>query len=324
MRVSRCRPARRGDAVILLYHRIDTPGEDPWGNCVHPERFAQQLEVIRSSFEPLPLGELVRTLRHGAVPRHSVCITFDDGYRDNLYAAKPLLERYEVPATVFVVSGYVDSGRDFWWDELEQICFNSSLPSHIRIKTARQILEWSRTGGGRRSWRKWRAWRRPRTDRQRLYAFLYWKLRAMSQEERSHVLAKLREMSGTIQSEPLTSTAEEIRQLAEGPFVEIGAHSVGHPVLTALDRAQQRAEIEGSKESLESMIGMPIEAFSYPYSQYDEQTIACVRAAGFICAGAGSQTDTVTALTEPYALPRLPVQDWTGTELARRLSAMLR
>jgi peptidoglycan/xylan/chitin deacetylase (PgdA/CDA1 family) len=324
MRLSWSRRAATGNAVVLLYHRIAAPVEDPWGNCVRPERFAQHLKVIRSSFGPLSLGELARGLRDGAVPPRSICVTFDDGYADNLYAAKPLLERYEVPATVFVVSGYVDSGRDFWWDELEQICFNSSLPSHIRIATAGHPLEWSRTGRGGQSWRGWRAWRKPRTDRQRLYALLYPELRAMTREERSRILAELRGLSGAVPAEPLTSNVDEIRQLAEAPLIEIGAHSVEHPVLTTLDPAQQRDEIVGSKVSLENMLGQTIQSFAYPYSQYDERTVAGVRAAGFLCAGAGSQTETVTASTDPYALPRLPVQDWAGGELARRLSTMLR
>ena len=55
-------------------------------------------------------------------------MTFDDGYRDNVHVAKPLLERFEIPATVFVVSAYVDSDRDFWWDELAELSGEGEPP----------------------------------------------------------------------------------------------------------------------------------------------------------------------------------------------------
>ena len=57
----------------------------------------------------------------GDVPSAGVVVTFDDGYADNFHNAKPLLERYEIPATVFVTTGYLQDQREFWWDELERI-----------------------------------------------------------------------------------------------------------------------------------------------------------------------------------------------------------
>ena len=107
---------------MLMYHRVASLESDRWGLAVQPERFAGHMQLLRERFNPISLPDLLAALRGGGVPRRSVAVTFDDGYRDNLTVAKPLLERYGVPGTVFVVSGYVGSKRDFWWDELDRLC----------------------------------------------------------------------------------------------------------------------------------------------------------------------------------------------------------
>lgn len=88
--------------VVLMYHRIANPVNDYWQLCVSPENFEQQLQVI---------------LKY----RERVSITFDDGYIDNYTTAKPLLEKYKLPATFFIATGGIDSGKEFWWDELQQL-----------------------------------------------------------------------------------------------------------------------------------------------------------------------------------------------------------
>jgi peptidoglycan/xylan/chitin deacetylase (PgdA/CDA1 family) len=108
-------------AVVLLYHRVAEVAHDPWGLAVAPARFAEQLEALAKRFSPVPLRELAARMDAGGLPPRSVALTFDDGYRDNLEAAEPLLARYGVPATIFVVSWYVGAGREFWWDELEAL-----------------------------------------------------------------------------------------------------------------------------------------------------------------------------------------------------------
>ena len=118
------RPPVAARAVILLYHRVADLPSDPQLMAVTPRHFAEHLEVIRQSCRPLRLHDLGE-----ALPDRSVVVTFDDGYADNLHHAKPLLAAHDVPATVFVTSGYVGSDREFWWDDLERILLETpSLP----------------------------------------------------------------------------------------------------------------------------------------------------------------------------------------------------
>jgi peptidoglycan/xylan/chitin deacetylase (PgdA/CDA1 family) len=139
-------------AAILLYHRVASVSSDPWRLAVPPDVFDRQLEVIAARFQPLPLRELVAGLRAGDLPARAVAVTFDDGYRDNLLAAKPLLERHGVPATVFVISGYIGSERDFWWDVLERVAPQAdeyrawhrklqSLPERERVAALDELAE---------------------------------------------------------------------------------------------------------------------------------------------------------------------------------------
>src|ERR1051326_4238185 len=109
-----------GRAVILVYHRIATPIDDRWQICVSPENFVAHLRHITRTCEPLRLSELVRLAASNDIPKRAVAVTFDDGYRDNLLTALPLLQDYRVPATFFI-SGFA-AGRDgtFWWELLNR------------------------------------------------------------------------------------------------------------------------------------------------------------------------------------------------------------
>ena len=103
--------------LILMYHRIAEPELDPWRLCVSPENFEQHMELLSHQYELLKLSEITtcKDLKNKAF------ITFDDGYLDNLLLAKPILEKYDAPATVFVTTGYIGGRSEFWWDELEQL-----------------------------------------------------------------------------------------------------------------------------------------------------------------------------------------------------------
>src|SRR5262249_11986659 len=129
----------RSRALILMYHRVTELPNDPYLLAVTPEHFAEQMEEIRRYCVPMRLEELVDELEDGNIPNRGVVVTFDDGYADNLYQAKPLLERYEIPATVFVTAGQVGSRREFWWDELDRLLLQAgTLPSRVLMRLYRK------------------------------------------------------------------------------------------------------------------------------------------------------------------------------------------
>src|SRR5262249_8195308 len=131
-------------SLILMYHRIARVERDVWSMCVTPEHFEEHLEVL-SRHRPVRLNEWKpRGWFKGSL---SCAITFDDGYADNLHAAC-LLKRFGIPATFFVTTGYIGSGREFWWDELERVVYErvDSSPSekheeYLRLYNKLQPLD---------------------------------------------------------------------------------------------------------------------------------------------------------------------------------------
>src|SRR5215216_7794219 len=131
-------------ALILMYHRVAEPGCDPWELAVTPEHFRQHLEVLRKYDRMMRNDQLAASLERGKLPNRAVVVTFDDGYADNLLSAKPLLEKYDVPATVFIATGYVGNEREFWWDELERVCLQpGKLPGMLRLNVNGKAYEWN-------------------------------------------------------------------------------------------------------------------------------------------------------------------------------------
>src|SRR5262245_10631610 len=107
-------PGGRGGALlVLIYHRV-LPEPDPiLADEPDARTFAAQMDVLRDVCHVLPLAEGVERLQRGSLPPRAVCITFDDGYANNCEVAAPILAARKLPATVFVATGFIGSGRMF-------------------------------------------------------------------------------------------------------------------------------------------------------------------------------------------------------------------
>ncbi|HXG64664.1 MAG TPA: polysaccharide deacetylase family protein [Blastocatellia bacterium] len=320
-------------AVILLYHRIADSASDPWSLCVSPRRFAEHLEVLAKHGYVMRLEQLARALGGRNLPHRAAVITFDDGYVDNLWNARPLLERYDLPATVFVATGNTGQGREFWWDELERLFLQpGTLPESLRLSINGSAHAWELGDATTYSpsdyalhsgWKNWQADPGPR---QSLYRSVYRLLYPLPEDERRKALDELRAWAGAKQDGRPAYRAlspEEVVLLAQGGLIEIGAHTVTHSQLSQLPLTLQQAEIRESKARLEEILGRPVSSFAYPYgkrSDYTTETVALVREAGFICA-CSNFSGTVRRRTDRYQLPRFYVMDWDGEEFSRRLSS---
>ena len=104
-------------APILLYHRIATPTQDPLMLCVSPEHFERHLVFLKKNYDIISLRELSQRLANGKIKGNEMAITFDDGYQDNLTKALPLLEKYNLPATIFITTGHIGEKANFDWDK---------------------------------------------------------------------------------------------------------------------------------------------------------------------------------------------------------------
>lgn len=316
--------------LILLYHRVAEVPTDPQLLCVSPAHFVEHLEVIRHTAAVVPLREMDDG-RSAATDAGRLAITFDDGYADNLHQAKPILERFDAPATVFAVSGAVGSDREFWWDELDRLLLQrDAMPPGLRLKIGEEVVEWDLAAvaagddGNREQDRRWSVLERNGNPRQELYRSLCTMLRPLPSVSREKALDELAGWTGRVRTARPTHralSAGELADLTAGGLIEVGAHTVTHPVLAALSTAQQQAELSECKAALEGLLARSVNSFSYPYGTRKDYTPATVRAvqqAGFTRA-CSNFAGVVGARTDPFQLPRMLVRDWGGEEFARRL-----
>jgi peptidoglycan/xylan/chitin deacetylase (PgdA/CDA1 family) len=336
-RIRRIRRHFSRRALILLYHRINEADTDPWQLAVTPRHFAEHLQVLRRFGRPTPICSLSAGLRGEGLPRRAVLVTFDDGYADNLLQAKPLLEEYDVPATVFITTGYTGADREFWWDELDRLFLQpGALPGVLRLVLNGNKHAWwlgrasdydEASYYGNLQWRGW--YEDDPTPRHSVYRSLWQLMQPMSECERQQARTDLLAWAGASASarpthRPLTS--EEIIELARSRLIEIGCHTVTHPQLSALSAESQRDEISKSKEQLEEILGRPVTSFAYPYGRerdYTGETAALLQEAGFDCACTAS-AQAVDRNSDPFQLPRVQVTDMDGESFSHLLSGWLR
>jgi peptidoglycan/xylan/chitin deacetylase (PgdA/CDA1 family) len=357
-RIKRALRRLENAGVVLLYHRIAEVERDPQLLCVSPRHFDEHLEVLQNGGHPtVPLERMADVFASSRPyparlkpPRRPVAITFDDGYADSLHHAKPLLEKHDTPATVFVASGFVGRREEFFWDELDRLLLAPGrLPKTLNLAPphdepalaspmtcdvgADEPWIWTvadedadYTPDRAASHRDWNVLSpETPTPRHAAYRALCPALAASDPVARTRWLDAIR---ARLRSDPQgreshrTLTPEELRQLAGGKLIDIGAHTVTHARLSSLPIDRQRDEITQSKRALEDLFGHPTKGFSYPFgnhADYTPETVRLVREAGFDhgCSNFGGAVRRGT--TDRFQLNRVLVRDWDGDEFARRL-----
>lgn len=315
----RLRP-RQTRPVILMYHRVARPPADPWGLAVTPERFGDQMRMLRQSRTPLAMTEFVDRLQAGTLPADAAAVTFDDGYRDNLAAARPLLAAEGIPATVFIATGHVGSPEAFWWDELAELLLARSQAADcdVLLPTGAIRITLPPIEADRRHDTGWNASTPPISIRQRVYLSLWQTLRGMDDGERIAAMASIRSALGgnPANAADCAMSAAEIGQLVDDGAIAIGGHTVTHPPLSSLPAEAQRSEIATSMAACEQLAGGPIDGFAYPYGDHDETTKRLVKESGARWACSTREAALDTSRFDLFSLPRIQVRDWSGAHLS--------
>jgi peptidoglycan/xylan/chitin deacetylase (PgdA/CDA1 family) len=298
-------------AVILMYHRIVDLAVDPYGIVVSPDNFIQHLKYVRQTCHPMHLLDLTRaTQRRQSLPKRALVITFDDGYVDVFSQAYPMLASTQIPATVFVTSGYVDRDCGFWSDQLTRVLLlQDRLPSCLRLQVEGVEHEWPTTTP---------------EERQLAHEAAYYLMKPLPADAQSEKIACLANWAGIERSDCADDRAMksfELNELTREGLVDIGAHTVNHPTLSALSVDAQYAEIAGSRQRLEAIIGRPVLAFAYPYGMvqdFSDETVKIVETAGFEAACTVTP-GVVSSACNPFRLPRYWVGNWDAETFRRNL-----
>jgi peptidoglycan/xylan/chitin deacetylase (PgdA/CDA1 family) len=256
----------RGKLSVLIYHQVLAEQDPMRPDDDLLEDFRWQMRLLRNYFEPLSLTQAVKHLRDNTLPANAICVTFDDGYLNNLELAEPVLAELQIPATVFVAPGFSD-GTNMWNDRL------IDLVGH----TPRTHLDLSVFDMGTVKLADYQ-------QRLTLADELIGKIKYLPLKERQELVDALYRENRAEESSARMMSPEQIRELASRG-VEIGAHTMDHPILKSLPIEEQINQIRRSKEILEQWIERPIKGFAYPNGKpdqdYDQQAVEAVQELGF-------------------------------------------
>ena len=246
--------AWRDRLTVLAYHRIGDPETDGRRTLksnisATPVDFAAQMEFLSRRFDVISLGDLQAWLLGARrLPPYPALVTFDDGYRDNLTEALPVLRRLGLPAVLFVATDCVRTGAPYYWDRAAYCFQQTTLPA-----ATLPIL-------GPASWQG-------EVDRTALLERWLAAAKRLPDEERlAASLALPASLAVAIPADAFASLHlgwDEVRALRDGG-VAIGAHTRSHPILTRLSPAAAEAEIAGSVAEIAAALGTPVTTFAYP------------------------------------------------------------
>lgn len=306
--------------LILMYHRIADDPIDNWGLSVSPVHFEEHLRLIRRTRHALPLREFVKRQMAGTLRADAVALTFDDGYVDNLFSGKPRLAAADVPATIFLATGYLDRPGEFWWDELARLILRETGPRSFDLTVRKERMHFGFAAESRECdfGAKDEA---PSTIRRAILTAIWQAMRRLEDEERESTMTELRSIFSVRCSRVdrgRAMTREEVRRLVMDGLITIGAHTVTHPVLSELAAADCAREISESKITCEALTGVPVEGFAYPFGDFDAKARGAVMAAGFTFA-CSAWYDPTVAMSDVFALPRIHVHNWDGDAFERAL-----
>ena len=293
---------------ILMYHRV-LEWPDPINTWdVTRDEFDTQMRELAAHFAPLALGEAVERLARNALPPGAVCVTFDDGYADNLTAAVPILRRHGIPATFFIATAYLNGGR-MW---------NDTVVEAIRAADGERI----ELGGIGLGTLPLGCPAARRATIERILAGI----KHRSAEAREDAARHIVERVGKPLPADLMLTDAQLLSLRRSGM-EIGAHTATHPILANLPPAAAQAEIVSGRERLVELLREPVRLFAYPNGKprldYAWEHVQMVRAAGFVAAV--STADGVAGpAADAFQLPRQAPWDRNPVTFSLRLARSYR
>jgi peptidoglycan/xylan/chitin deacetylase (PgdA/CDA1 family) len=283
---------RRRQAVILAFHRFAGDGEGH-PNGMPIQAFGKAMEYLTRHYRVVSLGTMTEELARGVVRPYTVAVTVDDGYHEVFTLAAPVLRRYGVPASFFVIGDFA-AGRLWPWTDRWSFVFTRAPRDRVefRHRGAFHVLALGDGEARRRVEERWRD-----------YA------KRITVAERDDLLESIAEAMGVhIPEIPppqhRSMTWAQLRALAAEGF-DVGAHTRTHPILSQVAPDRLGAEIEGCRAQIARAIGHPVRHFAYPNGRREDYNVAAVAAVAR--AGYDAAVTTVAGGNTP-STPRLELR----------------
>lgn len=301
----------RGRLSVLVFHRV-LPGPDPlYPEAMDAARFTEICQWVASMFSVLPLEAAVGRMRAGTLPERALAITFDDGYADNRHVAMPILQSFGLPATVFVTTGFVDGGC--MWNDIVIEAFRRTAHSAVDLQ---DLLP----EAGAKAFPLGSVLQRRIALEGVIAAVKYFEV-----ERRLDLVRRIAERLEVKVPTDLMMTSSEVAEL-RGGGLQVGAHTVTHPILAKLSRDDMHHEMKQSKDFLERLLGERVGMFAYPNGipghDYDERAVALAREVGFDAAVTTAR-GAASRRSDLFQIPRFTPWDRTPLRFGARMLSTL-
>ncbi len=288
---------------ILIYHQVFVEKDAMRPSEPDAETFTWQMWLISKHFTPLSITDALKHLEQDTLPANAICVTFDDGYINNLEIAAPILQRFNIPATVYIATAF-SYGENMWNDRLIDLVSSPQLQSLNLNSINEGTIELTDV-----------------EERNKAAQYLIGKIKYLPIEERKCTITQLYLTNSIAEQPRKMMSADQVKQL-HSMGIEIGAHTVDHPILKVLNEVEQSQQISNSKKVLEQWLGEKVKGFAYPNGKlgvdYDKCTRDIVEQQGFeyaVSTNWGASTDK----TDKYQLNRFTPWDKTPLKFHLRL-----
>ena len=292
---------------VLIFHRVTAEADPLFPDDVDARRFDKICAWLKRWFHVLPLDEAVQRLRSKTLPARAAAITFDDGYRDNREVALPILQRHDLCATFFIATGFLDGGC--MWNDIVIESVRRTSESVIDLRPL-GIPGLALLDVG---------------DMQQKRAAIDVVLRSLKYlplDQRLNAALRMTALLGIRVPMHNMMTSEQVRAL-RAAGMQIGAHTVLHPILAGLSDDAARAEMLQSKQRLEHILGERVTLFAYPNGRpeqdFTERSVEIAREIGF-SAAVSTAKGVAHAGTDPLRIPRFTPWDRSRLRFGARLA----
>lgn len=299
-----------GEVPILAYHRVlDIQDENSFPFDIElvsasVAAFTAQMKYVKDNYRPTSFATLLQYLDCGeSPPPGTLVVTFDDGFYDNYHNAFPVLKEFDIPATIFLSTGYIDNQETYWYEKLCYAVMTTTAQS-VAIPETGPIQIGGNVASRRNAMKALISRLKQVPDELRLTLLdqLYYQLLP----DQRHI--------ADLRSGPMTW--KQIREMS-AHRIEFGSHSVSHPILSMLDDTKLKYEMEHSKFQIEAMLDKPVQAIAYPVGgegSFNNRVRAAAKSAGYRLG-----LTYISGLEKPkawdaYALRRLHVERYVDSQ----------
>jgi peptidoglycan/xylan/chitin deacetylase (PgdA/CDA1 family) len=241
--------------LVTMYHRVsDTVGDKLTHLTVSVENFENQLAYYKENYQILKLDEDWNSLK-----KTGLVITFDDGYADNIINALPLLEKYQIPATIFVTTLNINTKNEFWWDRLVfdyAYCNELFYLPEKKDKVSKSANTYKN-----------------------LADYLH-RMPNENKEKWFQEFEEINKISFTAREQYRSITNSELKLLSEHPLITLGNHTHNHYSLATLNYEQQKEELLLSIKKLDELTSKNIKYLALPHGSYNFDTIKIMNELG--------------------------------------------